>query len=61
MKELLDLFSKIGELRDKVIVFNETDNDLIDAYNHGVDAMANQIRIEINMMALQKAFNGGEH
>ena len=61
MKELLDLFSKIGELRDKVVIDNTTDDDLVDAYNEGVDAMANQIRGYINLLALQTVFNGGEH
>lgn len=58
MKELLELYDKMDELRDAVAIENKTDNPLVDAYNQGVDGMVAKIRWTINQMALGLAFGG---
>ena len=58
MKELVELAEKINELRNLVHIDNDTNNDLVDAYNQGVDAMTNQIKSHLNDIALAMAFGG---
>ena len=60
MKELVDFAEKIDELRQLVLIDNDTDNDLVDAYNQGVNAMVNQIQSHLNDIALAKAFGGAK-
>ena len=47
MKEFCEILESIatglgGEWKDNVLIDNETDNPLVDAYNDGVNAMAKQ-------------------
>lgn len=58
MLDFVELYSKVKELEQKVLIENTTSNDLVDAYNQGVDAMANQLMSFINSTALEKAFGG---
>lgn len=51
MKVLKEIDDSIKySLKDKVLIENTTDNLMVDAYNDGVRAMANQIRYYLNAM-----------
>lgn len=58
MKELVDLFDEIQKMRDDVLIENIADNDLVDAYNQGVNAMTMKLRCYLNQKALETAFGG---
>ncbi len=61
MEELYALAEKLGELKNLVKVDNPTGNFMVDAYNDGVDAMANQIASFISTVitANRTAAKGG--
>ena len=61
MKDLLELYNKMHELRDVVRIDNTTENPLVDAYNQGVDAMVAKIMNVLNQSALNKAFGGEQN
>lgn len=53
MNELIEMLGKIaenvgGEWEQMVMIDNDTDNDLVDAYNEGVRAMASQVCYYLN-------------
>ena len=61
MKDLLELYNKMHELRDDVRIENTTQNPFVDAYNQGVDAMVGKIMYVLNNSALKKAFGGEQN
>ena len=53
MNETIELLGRIaenagGEWEQAVLINNDTDNDLVDAYNEGVRAMASQVCYYLN-------------
>lgn len=59
VETLVRMSEKVDEIRNEVLINNETDNDLVDAYNKGVDQMTAQIKQYLNELALVHAFGGG--
>ena len=59
VETLVRMSEKVDEIRGTVLLENKTDNDLIDAYNNGVDQMTAQIKQYLNELALIHAFGGG--
>ena len=58
VETLVRMSEKVDEIRSTVLMENKTDNDLIDAYNKGVDQMTAQIKQYLNELALVHAFGG---
>ena len=56
MQKILELSEKVDEIERNVLIDNTTDNDLVEAYNQGVRAMAANIQYTLNQMALAFAF-----
>ena len=59
MKELMETLTYIaqcvgGEWKENALIDNDTDNDLTDAYNEGVKAMASQVCYKLNAIMLGK-------
>ena len=53
MKEMIEMLGSIaenvgGEWEENVLINNDTDSDLVDAYNEGVRAMASQVCYYLN-------------
>jgi hypothetical protein len=53
MSEMIEMLGRIaenvgGEWEQAVLINNDTDNDLVDAYNQGVRAMASQVCYYLN-------------
>ena len=53
MNETIELLGRIaenagGEWEQAVLINNDTDNDLVEAYNEGVRAMASQVCYYLN-------------
>jgi len=66
MKEILDLYEKVGELRDKAKLDNKPEkgevyNALVDSHNRGVDTVVSLLLTYLNTAGLQAAFNGAEN
>lgn len=60
MEELIQILENIatnvgGEWKENVLIDNDTDNPLVDAYNEGVKAMANQACCYVSAILSAKA------
>ena len=72
MKEMRDALQDIikkvdGELKERVLIDNPTDLDVVEAYNEGVKAMVNQVCYYLNSLCdiefakdYVKTLSGGE-
>ena len=54
MDKLTKLEYKLADLMDAVKIDNTLDEDVVDVYNEGVEAMANQIEHFIGILKLMK-------
>ena len=59
MKEMIEMLGTIaenvgGEWENNVLINNDTDNDLVEAYNEGVRAMASQVCYYLNAIISSK-------
>ena len=59
MEELIDTLKMIaknvdGNWMNLVLIDNDTENELVDAYNEGVKAMANQVYYFIDAILTEK-------
>ena len=56
MNDLLEISEAVNRIRSECMITDLKDNDMVDAYNQGIDMMAQRVLVHLNNLALKKAF-----
>ena len=56
MNDLIEISEAVNRIRSECTITDLKDNDMVDAYNQGIDMLAQRVLVHINNLALKNAF-----